>query len=126
MVNNSTIETVSNIITYNSYYGLFLTYVFPILLLVLIVLMIGYLASINRKLKYVFNEENSETEYIDEDNQEPSNNKTLYDATIVPAIIISCLIVFLTIVGLILYLINIFIFYNLSIWKIVYGDISIF
>lgn len=126
MVNNSTIETVSNIITYNSYYGLFLTYVFPILLLVLIVLMIGYLASINRKLKYVFNEENSETEYVYKDNQEQANNKTLYDATIVPAIIISCLIVFLTIVGLILYLINIFIFYNLSIWKIVYGDISIF
>ncbi len=101
MVNNSTIETVSNIITYNSYYGLFLTYVFPILLLVLIVLMIGYLASINRKLKYVFNEENSETEYVYKDDQEPSNNKTLYDATIVPAIIISCLVVFLTIVGLI-------------------------
>lgn len=101
MVNNSTIETVSNIITYNSYYGLFLTYVFPILLLVLIVLMIGYLASINRKLKYVFNEENSETEYVYKDNQEQANNKTLYDATIVPAIIISCLIVFLTIVGLI-------------------------
>lgn len=99
MVNNSTIETVSNIITYNSYYGLFLTYVFPILLLVLIVLMIGYLASINRKLKYVFNEENSE--YVYKDNQEQANNKTLYDATIVPAIIISCLIVFLTIVGLI-------------------------
>ena len=101
MVNNSTIETVSNIITYNSYYGLFLTYVFPILLLVLIVLMIGYLASINRKLKYVFNEENSETEYVYKDDQEPSNNKTLYDATIVPVIIISCLVVFLTIVGLI-------------------------
>ena len=101
MVNNSTIETVSNKITYNSYYGLFLTYVFPILLLVLIVLMIGYLASINRKLKYVFNEENSETEYVYKDDQEPSNNKTLYDATIVPAIIISCLVVFLTIVGLI-------------------------
>lgn len=101
MVDNSTVETVSNIITYNSYYSLFLTYVFPILLLVLIVFVIGYLASINRKLKYVFNEENSETEYIDEDNQEPSNNKTLYDATIVPAIIISCLVVFLTIVGLI-------------------------
>ena len=101
MVNNSTIETVSNIITYNSYYGLFLTYVFPILLLVLIVFAIGYLASINKKLIYVFDEENSETEYVYKDDQEPSNNKTLYDATIVPAIIISCLVVFLTIVGLI-------------------------
>ncbi len=101
MVDNSTVEAISNIITYNSYYGLFLTYVFPILLLVLIVFVIGYLASINRKLKYVFNEEESETEYIDENNQEQTNNKTLYDATIVPAVIVSCLIVFLIIMGLI-------------------------
>ena len=63
MVNNSTVEGISNIIAYNSYYVLFLTYVFPILLLVLIVFVIGYLASINKKLKYVFDEENSETEY---------------------------------------------------------------
>ena len=28
MVDNSTVEAISNIITYNSYYGLFLTYVF--------------------------------------------------------------------------------------------------
>ena len=101
MVNNSTVEGISNIIAYNSYYVLFLTYVFPILLLVLIVFVIGYLASINKKLKYVFDEENSETEYIDEDNQEQTNNKTLYDATIVPAVIVSCLIVFLIIMGLI-------------------------
>lgn len=101
MVNNSTVEGISNIIAYNSYYVLFLTYVFPILLLVLVVFVIGYLASINKKLKYVFDEENSETEYIDEDNQEQTNNKTLYDATIVPAVIVSCLIVFLIIMGLI-------------------------
>lgn len=50
MVDNSTVEAISNIITYNSCYGLFLTYVFPILLLVLIVFTIGYLASINKKL----------------------------------------------------------------------------
>ena len=101
MIDNNTAETISNIVTYNSYYGLFLTYVFPILLLVLIVFAIGYLASINKKLKYVFDEENSETEYIVEDNQEQTNNKTLYDATIVPAVIVSCLIVFLIIMGLI-------------------------
>ena len=101
MVNNSTVECISNVIIYNSYYVLFLTYVFPILLLVLVVFVIGYLASINKKLKYVFDEENSETEYIDEDNQEQTNNKTLYDATIVPAVIVSCLIVFLIIMGLI-------------------------
>lgn len=94
MVNNSTVEGISNVIIYNSYYVLFLTYVFPILLLVLIVFVIGYLASINRKLKYVFNEEKSKTEYIDKNNQEQTNNKTLYDATIVPAVIVSCLIVF--------------------------------
>lgn len=101
MVDNSTAETISNIITYNSYYGLFLTYVFPMLLLVLIVFVIGYLASINKKLKYVFDEENSETEYIDEDNQEQTNNKTLYDATIVPTIIILVLGVFLILIALI-------------------------
>ena len=80
---------------------MFLTYVFPILLLVLIVFVIGYLASINKKLKYVFDEENSETEYIDEDNQEQTNNKTLYDATIVPAVIISVLGIFLILMALI-------------------------
>lgn len=101
MIDNNTAETISNIVTYNSYYGLFLTYVFPILLLVLLVFAIGYLASINRKLKYIFNEEESKTEYIDENNQEQTNNKTLYDATIVPAVIVSCLIVFLIIMGLI-------------------------
>ena len=101
MIDNNTAETISNIVTYNSYYGLFLTYVFPILLLVLVVFVIGYLASIKRKLKYVFNEEKSKTEYIDKNNQEQTNNKTLYDATIVPAVIVSCLIVFLIIMGLI-------------------------
>lgn len=98
MVDNSTVEAISNIITYNSYYGLFLTYVFPILLLVLIVFTIGYLASINKKLKYVFDEENSETEYIE---KEQTNSKTLYDATIIPAIIISVLGIFLILVALI-------------------------
>ena len=92
---------ISNFISYNVYYGLFLTYVFPILLLVLMVFVIGYLASINKKLKYVFDERDSETEYIDKDNQEQVNNKTLYDTTIVPAIIVSCLVVFLIIMGLI-------------------------
>ena len=98
MVDNSTVEGISNVITYNSYYGLFLTYVFSILLLVLIAFAIGYLASINKKLKYVFDEENSETEYIE---KEQTNNKTLYDATIIPAIIISVLVVFLTFIALI-------------------------
>ena len=64
MVDNSTVEAISNVITYNSYYGLFLTYVFPILLLVLIVFTIGYLASINKKLKYVFDEENKRSKQI--------------------------------------------------------------
>ena len=82
--------------------GLKVSWFFPIsIVIVLIVFTIGYLASINIKLKYVFDEENSETEYIDEDNQEQTNNKTLYDATIVPAVIVSCLIVFLIIMGLI-------------------------
>ena len=84
MIDNNASETISNIVTYNSYYGLFLTYVFPILLLVLVVFVIGYLASINKKLKYVFDEENSETEYIE---KEQTNSKTLYDTTIIPAVL---------------------------------------
>lgn len=52
-------------------------------------------------MKYVFDEENSETEYIDEDNQEQTNNKTLYNATIVPAVIISVLGIFLILMALI-------------------------
>ena len=98
MVNNSTVEGISNIIAYNSYYVLFLTYVFPILLLVLVVFVIGYLASINKKLKYVFDEENSETEYIE---KEQTNSKTLYDTTIIPAVIISVLGIFLILMALI-------------------------
>lgn len=98
MVNNSTVEGISNVIIYNSYYVLFLTYVFPILLLVLIVFVIGYLASINKKLKYVFDEENSETEYIE---KEQTNSKTLYDTTIIPAVIISVLGIFLILMALI-------------------------
>lgn len=98
MIDNNTAETISNIVTYNSYYGLFLTYVFPILLLVLVVFVIGYLASINKKLKYVFDEENSETEYIE---KEQTNSKTLYDTTIIPAVIISVLGIFLILMALI-------------------------
>ncbi len=98
MVNNSTVEGISNIIAYNSYYVLFLTYGFPILLLVLVVFVIGYLASINKKLKYVFDEENSETEYIE---KEQTNSKTLYDTTIIPAVIISVLGIFLILMALI-------------------------
>ena len=98
MVNNSTVEGISNIMAYNSYYVLFLTYVFPILLLVLVVFVIGYLASINRKLKYVFDEENSETEYIE---KEQTNSKTLYDTTVIPAVIISVLGIFLILMALI-------------------------
>lgn len=98
MVDNSTVEGISNIITYNSYYVLFLTYVFPILLLVLIVFVIGYLASINRKLKYIFSTENSDTRLAAE---KQTNSKTLYDATIIPAIIISVLGIFLILVALI-------------------------
>ena len=98
MIDNNASETISNIVTYNSYYGLFLTYVFPILLLVLVVFVIGYLASINKKLKYVFDEENSETEYIE---KEQTNSKTLYDTTIIPAVIISVLGIFLILMALI-------------------------
>lgn len=54
MIDNNASETISNIVTYNSYYGLFLTYVFPILLLVLVVFVIGYLASINKKIEICF------------------------------------------------------------------------
>ena len=98
MVNNSTVEGISNIIAYNSYYVLFLTYVFPILLLVLIVFVIGYLATIYRKLKYIFSTEKSDTRLAAE---EQTNSKTLYDPTIIPAIIISVLGIFLILIALI-------------------------
>ena len=51
MLDSNTVDNVSNLITYNTYYGLFITYVFPILLILLICLVVGYLASINSKLK---------------------------------------------------------------------------
>lgn len=91
-------NSISNFISYNTYYGLFLTYVLPIILLILICLVIGYLASINRKLKELFAIENVENEFVKE---EQSNNKTLYNITIIPAIIISVLGIFLILVALI-------------------------
>ena len=98
-------NSISNFISYNAHYGLFLTYVFPILLLILICLVIGYLVSINRKLKEMFIIENNDDKisYVENEfvKEEQSNNKTLYDTTIIPAIIISVLVVFLTFIVLI-------------------------
>lgn len=98
-------NSISNFVSYNVYYGLFLTYVFPIILLLLICLVIGYLASINRKLKEMFIIENNDNKTLYVGNEsvmpEQTNNKTLYDATIIPAIIISVLVVFLTFIALI-------------------------
>lgn len=95
-------NSISNFISYNAHYGLFLTYVFPILLLILICLV---LASINRKLKEMFIIENNDNKisYVENEfvKEEQSNNKTLYDTTIIPAIIISVLVVFLTFIVLI-------------------------
>lgn len=101
MIDNNASETISNIVTYNSYYGLFLTYVFPILLLVLIVFAIGYLASINKKLNNLYSKtsENKNIETLD--TIENNNNKTLYEATVIPAVIISGLIIFLVVIALI-------------------------
>lgn len=98
-------NSISNFVSYNVYYGLFLTYVFPIILLLLICLVIGYLASINRKLKEMFIIENNDNKTLYVGNEsvmpEQTNNKTLYDATIVPAIIISVLGIFLILMALI-------------------------
>ena len=55
MFKYDTVENISNIVTYNYYYGLFLTYVFPILLIILLIFIIVYLSSINKKLLMSFN-----------------------------------------------------------------------
>ena len=95
MVNNSTVEGISNIIAYNSYYVLFLTYVFPILLIILLIFIIVYLSSINKKLLMSFNKE-KKIELLD-DNDDSSNSKkqskTLYELTLIPALI--CLSIFI-------------------------------
>lgn len=91
-------NSVYNFISYNSYYALFLTYVFPVLLLILISLAIGYLASINHKLKEIFANDNKIASI--KANVEQTSKKTLYDVTLIPAIIVSVLIVFLLIISL--------------------------
>ncbi len=45
-MDSNTINNVSNLVNYNIGYGLFLTYIFPILLILLICVVVGYLASI--------------------------------------------------------------------------------
>ena len=99
MFDSGTIDNVSNIIAYNYYYGLFLTYVFPILLIILLIFIIGYLSSINKKLLFSSNKEKKEIELLDK-NIESNNStdlkkqpKTLYELTLIPALI--CLFIFL-------------------------------
>lgn len=94
-------NSVYNFISYNSYYALFLTYVFPVLLLILISLAIGYLASINHKLKEIFAIENNDNKIASvKADVEQTSKKTLYDVALIPAIIVSVLIVFLLIISL--------------------------
>lgn len=56
-------NTISNFFAYNYYYGLFLTYVFPILLIILLIFIIGYLSSINKKLLISRNNEKKEIKW---------------------------------------------------------------
>ncbi len=89
MFGYDTVKNVSNIITYNYYYGLFLTYVFPILLLILLILIIGYLSIINKKLLVSSNKEIENNDFTDSKKQ----SKTLYELTLIPSLI--CLSIFL-------------------------------
>lgn len=88
MFDYDTIENVSNIITYNYYYGLFLTYVFPILLIILLIFIIGYLSSINKKILVSSDKEKKEIELLEEDTDSKKQPKTLYELTLFPALII--------------------------------------
>lgn len=107
MFDYDTVENVSNIITYNYYYGLFLTYVFPILLIILLIFIIGYLSSINKKLLISSNKEKKEIELLDEniENNDFTDSKkqpkTLYELTLIPALI--CLSIFLIMFFIVLF-----------------------
>ena len=79
-------NTISNFFTYNYYYALFLTYVFPILLLILLFFVIGYLSSINKKILVSSNKE--KIELLEEDTDSKKQPKTLYELTLFPALII--------------------------------------
>ena len=88
MFDSGTIDNVSNIVTYNYYYGLFLTYVFPILLIILLIFIICYLSIINKKILISINNiENND--FIDY----KKKYKTLYELTLIPSLI--CLSIFL-------------------------------
>lgn len=94
-------NNIDTFFTYSTYYSFFLIYIFPILLIFLICLLIGYLASINKKLNNLYSKtsENKNIETLD--TIENNNNKTLYEATVIPAVIISGLAIFLVIIALI-------------------------
>ena len=95
MFNYNTVENVSNTLTYNYYYSLFLTYVFPILLLILLILIIVYLSFINKKLSVSSDKEIKLDENIENNDYANSKkqSKTLYELTLIPSLI--CLSIFL-------------------------------
>lgn len=92
LFNYDTVENVSNTLTYNYYYSLFLTYVFPILLLILLILIIVYLSFINKKLSISSDKEIKLDENNDCTNSK-KQSKTLYELTLIPSLI--CLSIFL-------------------------------
>lgn len=82
------IDTTTNIITYSVGYGIFRTYILPILILIILIVIAIYLYSINKKLKeLIYNQ-------LDKDNtnetttNDDSKNIFLYKPKKVPAIII--------------------------------------
>ena len=78
MFDSGTIDNVSNIVTYNYFYGLFLTYVFPILLIILLIFIICYLSSINKKILISSNKEKKEIELLDDNIEKHLSTIQLY------------------------------------------------
>ncbi len=87
-------NTIYNFFSYNYYYFLFLTYFFPLLILVFLFLIVRYLSKINSKINF-FDQNNISTSYENEietlmntdNNISEKKGKTLYELTLVPALI---------------------------------------
>ena len=93
-------NTIYNFFSYNYYYFLFLTYIFPLLILLFLFLIVRYLSKINSKINF-FDQNNISASYENEietlmntdNNISEKKGKTLYELTLVPALIM--LVIFL-------------------------------
>ena len=82
------IDTTANIITYSVGYGIFRTYILPILILIILIVIAIYLYSINKKLKeLIYNQLDKDNTNETTTNDDSENNFT-YKPKKVPTIII--------------------------------------